>query len=69
MDTISTIGIVLIAVLQLIYIFVQHVFYNKQIKEFRDNIKNVELELKDKEVVIGALQQYLDKMADENKKA
>lgn len=69
MDTISTIGIVLIAVLQLIYIFVQHVFYNKQIKEFRDNIKNVELELKDKEVVIGALQQYLDKMTDENKKA
>lgn len=61
MDTISTIGIIAISALQLIYIFVQHFFYNKQLKELRENMISIETQLNDKHSVINELQEYINK--------
>lgn len=58
MDTISLIGIIVIAILQLVYIFIQHMFYNKKINELKDTIMSLEIQIKDKASVITELQKY-----------
>ena len=61
MDTLTTLAIITIPILQLIYIFIQHFFYNKQLKEFKENIVSIETQLKDKSLVIGELQRYINR--------
>lgn len=58
MDTISLIGIIVIAILQLTYIFIQHIFYNKKINALKDSISVLEVQVKDKTLVISELQKY-----------
>lgn len=58
MDTISLIGIITLAILQLVYIFIQHTFYNKKINTLKDTIELLEVQVKDKALVITELQKY-----------